>query len=843
MLKMDLGGVWQLQNKDTGVTVDGTLPGCNYLDLVKGGVIPDPFREENEKEATKIALCDYEYSRNFTLSDGMLGEQNLDLVITGPDTIAEIQVNGNVTAHTDNAFRTWRFPIRNVIKGGDNSLRILFKSPLQYIRQKQAERPFPKTMIGPDGVMFIRKPPCHFGWDWGPQLPPSGVSGSIRLEAYSARLEDIRILQLHKDGRVMLKINPVMNETPEGHSVRAVLSAPDGKLLEAETVCNEAAVSLELTVDHPMLWQSNGLGEQHLYGLTVILYDRDGKTADERTKKIGLRTIELDTSEDPWGNNFRFKVNGVPIFAKGADWIPSDSFVTRTSYEDLKFYIEGAKTANMNILRVWGGGYYESDDFYDLCDEYGILVWQDMAFACMSYPLDDENFLENVRQEVRDNVRRLRHHASLALWCGNNEIQMVMDMIPKKSSMQSIIKKFFSDRLPGWIAEDDAVTPYWPGSPNSGSVTEYANKPDKGDVHLWQVWHGMQPLEYFRGHLVRFCSEFGMESFPSMKAIRSFTDDKEISPLSPVMKSHQKSAGGNEKIIFYLLSRYRYPKNFSGFIYLSQLIQAETIRMATEAWRREAGRCNGAIYWQYNDCWPVASWAGIDYLKEYKAVQYKARHFNAMLCVSNDLYSDRSDIYVINEYPAPISGTLTWRLMRFDGTCINKGAESFTADGSTSIKLLTLACHELLKGCDKREVFLHTRIEAPGNTSSEQYSLLLADSDALLKRPNIKPAVRIEGTTARLSLQTDTFARHVCIDSELITSPLSDNFFDLEPGLPREITFSVKQTGEQELLSSLRIHSLADTESKGTRMGDKITRLRMFIKPRNFISYLIFKRL
>ncbi|MCG8480879.1 MAG: glycoside hydrolase family 2 protein, partial [Spirochaetales bacterium] len=367
--------------------------------------------------------------------------------------------------------------------------------------------------------------------------------------------------------------------------------------------------------------------------------------------RIGLRTLELDTARDEWGRNFRFVINGVPIFAKGANWIPSDSFIGRTTPEDLRYLLHSARETNMNMVRVWGGGYYGSDDFYDLCDELGLLVWQDFAFACSPYPLYDPQFRESVRCEVVDNVRRLRHHPSLALWCGSNEIDMMAMLWKRHKKIHRATREFFHDILPRWVGEEDAVTPYWPGSPSSGINRPKPNALHEGDTHLWQVWHGLMPIELFGKMPTRFCSEFGMESLPSRNAIAQFSADEDLSLFDPVMLAHQKSAGGNQKMLFYLLAKYRKPTSLDDFIYLSQIVQSETIREATEGWKRRIGRCNGALYWQLNDCWPVASWAGIDYSKTWKAVFYRSASVYRMISANLTREGGRVAIYLVNEYP------------------------------------------------------------------------------------------------------------------------------------------------------------------------------------------------
>ncbi|PKN89798.1 MAG: hypothetical protein CVU45_05815, partial [Chloroflexi bacterium HGW-Chloroflexi-7] len=541
--------------------------------------------------STKIAEKDFIYSMVFTIDEEMLTNDQVELVIGGLDTLASIKLNGSKIASCENAHRIYRLSVKPLLKKGENEILIYFSSPLPYIRAKNNENPL--FAIGmADNAAHIRKPQCHFGWDWGPNLAPVGIHGSIAIEGYSkARLTNLSIEQKHNAGQVELEVcvdAEKYNDFSEALELIYTLIDPEGKKHTNTVPLVTEHTCFKIIVDEPKLWWCNGLGEQPLYDLAIDLVEvKNNKTPlDSWKRHIGLRTIRLDNGPDQWGRNFRFLVNEVPIFAKGANYIPNDVFLPRVSPETYEFIVKSAADANMNMLRVWGGGYYESDTFYELCDEYGILVWQDFAFACAEYPLGDSTFLENVKLEVIDNVRRLRHHASLALWCGNNEIKM-MSMSFKKPRRKSH-DAFFFYQLKEWVSAEDSQTPYWSSSPSSSAPEIAANSLKDGDTHLWHVWHGLQPLESFRNYPTRFCSEFGVESLPNMLTIRSFTNAEKPTLFDPVMQLHQKSIGGNEKMLFYVLSKYRNPSTLESFIYLSQLIQSETVRMATEFWRRNS---------------------------------------------------------------------------------------------------------------------------------------------------------------------------------------------------------------------------------------------------------------
>lgn len=883
MQKQSLSGAWELTDSKKAVNVTGHLPGCNFLDMMENGVIKDPFWGENEKDMMEYVERDYEYSRFFDSSSGLLANDSVDLVVSGLDTLAEVRLNGKVIANTDNVHRTYRFPVKELLKEEGNHIQIHFFSPLPYLEEKNREDNLKfNTGMGIEGISHIRKIQCHFGWDWGPVLPPAGISGSIELEGYTtARIKQTSISQEHKPESVVLHISTdiltsnnisqtlksrnsdfaeqveVDNERPEeasqqaekivsdkseeaGFLLKTSIHYPSGivKVVESRFSGNAGVQNIE--IENPELWWCNGLGDQPLCGVAVELFDGD-RLLDDKHMKIGLRTIELDTKKDSIGNNFRFLINGVPIFVKGADWIPSDSFITRTSREDLEFYMAGAKNANMNMLRVWGGGYYESDTFYDLCDRYGILVWQDFGFACLPYPFYNQDFLDNVELEVKDNVQRIKHHASLALWCGNNEIELMTMLIKINARLKEANGKFFHDTLKNWVNKEDGITPYWPGSPNSGAPFDKPNDFNRGDTHLWQVWHGMLPIEHFRKMPTRFCSEFGMESLPSMKAVRTITDKKEPDIFDSVMMAHQKSKGGNQKMLFYLLAKFRNPVRFEDFVYLSQIVQAETIREATEEWKRNIGKCNGAIYWQYNDCWPVASWAGIDYEKQYKAVIYSSKTFNQPLSASLDIRKGTADIYVVNEYPGEEKIKLHCQIEDFSGNLIWQEEKNLTMRGVQAVKALSLSLGTVLKGSGREDKVMVIRLLKGEKVIFTQNRLLVPDKEASLQKTGITKELKREGQRGVLTLKTDTYARYVYVDIPGVDTPLSDNFFDIRGNGSYTLTFDMpKGIEDTELLERISLNTLSQVPFKGNKLTDKALRLAMRLHKDNIVAWILF---
>ena len=825
---LNLAGSWALTMRNKAA-IPGELPGCNYLDLMKNGT-DDPFFGMNENTAKEIAHEDCTYERCFSVDSKLLDLEHVELVASGLDTLCEITINNKIVGKTDNINRTWRFDVKPLLKIGENSIRIHITNPFDYIAKKQAVEEIKGTSFGTKGIMHLRKTPCHFGWDWGPSLPPAGLIGSIELQAYDVRLEDLQIRQIHKDGKVTLDINALVSP---GASVALTLTSPEGDVLPS------------LEISEPKLWWCNGLGEQPLYTLDVaVLYN--GETVETASRKIGLRTIELDTEPDEWGNQFRFKINGAPIFAKGANWIPADSFITRVTKKDIDFYVKAAKTANMNMLRVWGGGHYESDAFYDACDRMGILVWQDFIFACSAYPLNDEAFLKNVRQEVIDNVRRLRHHASLAVWSGNNENEFFRMMWKKGSHLDIANMGFYHYTLRGWVNELDGQTAYWPGSPSSGDLKYKVHNLKKGeirgDTHLWQIWHGMLPIEAFRKFPTRFCSEYGMESMPSMHTISTFTDEKTAQLFDPVMQLHQKSGGGNEKMLFYLLAKYRNPASFEDFVYLSQIVQANTVRFATDCWRRNLKKQNGALFWQFNDCWPVASWAGIDYEKQLKAVTYQARHFNKMLCLSNDYFDNRAEVYVVNEYPIAFKGEMQWELKNFNGERINSGNVPVSIGSHEAIRISVLKFDDILKGRKKEDAVLLVRLVCANDVLDEKSWLLVPDKNANLPKAEVKAECSAKDGVATVKLSSAVYARYVYLEAKDVLAPWSDNFFDIPAGESVVVTVPLPEGMDaKHLEAALKIKTLTDVKPKNGLLMDKWLRFSMIFKKKNFLTWIIFK--
>lgn len=613
--QVNLGGAWRMREADSQTWHSAHVPGSVYADLMADGTMPDPFWRENELDAFERMKKDYVYQRAFTVTEAQLAHAHVELVCEGLDTLAHVSLNGREIAFADNMHITWVWDVKEQLHAGENTLEIRFDSPILYCAKKAEEAPGWESSDATPGFRHLRKAHCMFGWDWGPRLPDAGIWRPIFLRTWdAARLENALMLQAHHDGVVDVTIRP---EIAGESAWAAEITAPDGEVI---IIPETTAAEQVITIEHPQLWWPNGLGKQPLYRVTVRL-----ATGDTRTWRIGLRTMTISREKDEWGEEFCHVVNGMKVFAMGADYIPEDNILARVTPERTRRLLEDCKAANFNAIRVWGGGYYPDDAFYDICDKLGLLVWQDLMYACAFYDLTPD-FERSIRVETHQNVARLRHHASLALICGNNEMEMFMagansalinhrtwEFVPTYPHHITDYVKMFEYILPAIVKETAPQTYWWPASPSSGGNFDAPNDENRGDNHYWDVWHGEKPFTEYRKFFFRYASEFGFQSFPCLKSVEQFTlpDDRNI--FSRVMERHQRNQAANGKILSYLSQTFRYPNSFDDLLYASQLMQAEAIRYGVEHWRRNRGRCMGAIIWQLNDIWPVASWASIDY--------------------------------------------------------------------------------------------------------------------------------------------------------------------------------------------------------------------------------------
>ncbi len=847
-MNLELNGDWFFKQENDAQWMEAKVPGCNFIDLINNKVIADPFYGTNEKNCYWIAEKNWIYKRNFEVTSEMLSHDRLIIVFKMLDTLATIIINDKVVASTCNCHIKHSFDVKDMLVVGDNKIEITFLSPVEYVIAEQEKEKCPANNNGLNGIPHIRKPQCHFGWDWGPVLTPSGISDDVYIECVNnAAIDDVRIRQIHTDGIVSLSVD-VKIDNFDGEKIYCdvVVTCPKGvnQTISNNVTCDANAL---FVINAPEIWsirELNGLDKQPLYTVSVTLKKND-IVIGTSTRKIGLRTICLNQDIDKYGKNFQFIINDTAIFAKGANWIPADSFINACSREKLEYYIKSAADCNFNMIRVWGGGYYESDDFYDLCDEYGILVWQDFAFACQPYPFFIDEFTANVTEEIASVVARIRDHASLCLWCGNNEIELMAIAWKLRTKYVKWTEKFFWELLPKILAPFDDATPYIAGTPIGTAHDKGFGNDNVGDTHLWAVWHGLQPMTYYRKRMTRFCSEFGFESLPDLKTIKCFAEEKDYSLTSPVFSSHQKCNSGNMKMAYYIASRFALPKKFEDYIYLSQICQQECIRDATEHWRRYKGQCNGSLFWQYNDCWPVCSWSSIDYYGNFKALQYTSKHFFAPVMISFEDTKKKIDVYVINDKLSSYSVSVELKLLDFNGNklwdkCVNTNVNINCSSKILSIKTCELKC----KAGNINNCVLVANMYCDGKLISSKK--LLFDKEKNIQLPKCKFDIncRVEGDEAVYTILSDKFARLVQVFAKTNCNPLSDNFFDISAGESVEIRQTMdKDYSVDELLANISITSVADIKPKGSKFGDLMIRVKVFMTPINFFNWIYYNKI
>ncbi len=840
MHNQSLNGYWQVRQAGTQEWLPASVPGGVHTDLIAAGKIPDPFMGTNEKEVQWVAEKNWEYRHFFHPSATLLHQEHIWLHCAGLDTLAEVRLNGKILGQTDNMFRTWRWEVKSLLLEGENRLEILFRSPVAYIRARQRVKRIGGEMnMGIRGGPHLRKTPSHFGWDWGPRLPCIGIWQDIQLEGASqGKLGDIRFDQEHAPGVVTLtaRIQCELWEQDNGltdqrHTLRLRITGPDKQMWQLDAPAR-AQSNMTVTIAGPQLWYPNGYGEQPLYNIEIDLLSGEEEVIDTRSYALGLRTIELrleqereEESADAPGEKkkaqekrFTFIVNGLPIFCKGSNWIPVDSFPARITQGKVESLIRAAAQANHNMLRVWGGGYYESDYFYDLCDRYGILVWQDFQFACAVYPLEDSTYLENVHGEVIDAARRLRHHASLALWCGNNEIEMLGERLgwfQRVPAQKQAHEQFFYQQLPELLAREDPQRPYWPGSPSSGKPFRQVNGEHSGDAHLWEVYHEFRLPAFYRQQNPRFISEFGFQSLPDQRTIEKYFPADDYKLNSAAMRSHQRAMAGNPKLIWYLAQQFRLPRTLAGMAYLTQVYQAEAVRTGVEHWRRHPELTSGALYWQLNDCWPVISWSSIDYDGRWKALHYAARRFYAPVLLSIEDVTQsgqrKMNVWVSNDLREAWQGKVHWTLETLDGEMIEGGDQPVRSAPQSAECLLKLDFARHNGKVDWRRVVFVAELWS----GTERIAIKMAPFVAEKRMPLTQAELdcEIDGTDGRMTARVTArrLARFVVLSLQGTEARFSDNYFDLPAGRTITVNFEIPTgwTAEQAA-AALQVRSLVD---------------------------------
>ena len=796
MKRISLNGAWTLEipGSPFGI-VPAVVPGSVYHDLLTAELIPDPFYRDNETEALELMEYDFHYSRSFDLGGSLLDSGAVLLRCEGLDTLATVYVNGSEAGRANNMHRTWEFDVKALLHAGENQIQVRLASPTRYIREQYAVNPADGSSDAMEGFPNLRKAHCMFGWDWGPRLPDAGIWRDISLIGVDkARIRDVLVEQFHEDGRVTLKVRTnITRLTDDPTDVAVSVTAPDGTKLTGQGPC------CELEIANPQLWWPAGYGGQPLYNVQVTLLAPDAGNPnhffllDTWSRRVGLRTMTVSRDKRDYGETFSHCVNGVDVFAMGMDYIPEDNLLPRVNPARTRRLLEDARAANVNTIRVWGGGYYPDDYFYDICDELGLLVWQDFMFACAVYNLTDE-FEETITAEFKDNIRRIRSHPSLALWCGNNEMEEFVafnNEWVRNMRQKSDYIKMYQYILPKVVKAEDPQAFYWPSSPSSGGDFDAPQDPTRGDVHDWDVWHGLKPFTDYRNYLFSYVSEFGFQSFPCMETIEAFTLPEDRNLFSYVMEKHQRNSTANGRIVSYLSQMYLYPGSLDGLVYASQLLQAQAMQYGVEHWRRNRGRCMGAVIWQLNDCWPVASWAGIDYFGRWKALQYYAKRFFAPVLVScheegllnqegTSVNTERIDpkktarLNVSNETMDSFTGKVSWALRRPDASVIEEGSFDVDAPALTAVWLPE---QDFTRYGPYDCYYSYRLTDGAGRVVGEGSVLFCAPKHFRFEDPRL--TAKIEGD--EIVVTAGAYARSVELrcGADVV---LEDNFFDMNAG-------------------------------------------------------------
>lgn len=776
---------WQFRNSKDQNWLPATVPGTVHLDLMDNKMIQDPFKDENEKKIQWIENEDWDYQTVFMVSSQELKNDNIDLVFNGLDTFSEIYLNGKLLKKTDNMFRKWEIPVKQYLKTGKNTVQIKFSSAVNTGKELAKKVPF--TM--PESPRsFVRKAQYQFGWDWAPRLVTAGIWKNVQLEFWNnAKIITVKDIQKRAaDGSYNLHFDVEIYAQNTGDYIVDL----NKKHIKTSLKKGSNIISVPYETIGMKLWQPNGRGEANLYDFEVKL-SKDQKKIDAKKIRIGLRTVELVQEKDEKGKSFFFKVNGQPLYIKGTNWIPGDSFSPRMTKEKYQKLIKDTKDANMNMIRIWGGGIYEDDEFYKACDENGILVWQDFMFAGSFYPAD-EAFLNNVKQEVKDQVNRLQNHPSIALWCGNNEIdEAIVNWgyqkqfnYSKNDSLQvwKDYKKLFHEVIPNALKENlkSDKNRYWPSSPSIGwghkeSLTE-------GDSHYWGVWWGEQPFEIYNEKVGRFMSEYGFQGTPSLETTKSmFSGTPDLNLQNPIIKAHEKHARGWDIINEYLKRDYKIPTDFVQYNYVSQLLQARGMQIAIEAHRRAKPYNMGTLYWQLNDCWPVVSWSSIDYLGNWKAFHYQAKRSFEPVLVSVAETEKNYDIYVISDLMGTLKLDTKFELIDFKGKTLWQASQADVVNADISKKIRSISKSELAQ-FNLSEAVL--KISSEKDSTFEKLFFFNKPKDIKLSKPEIK--IR-KISPAEIEVSTDILAKDVYLIGD---THFSDNFFDLLPGSSKKITLS-----------------------------------------------------
>lgn len=805
--RQDLVSDWQFGQSRLNARYPAEVPGVVHTDLMRNGIIEDPYFGLNERGIQWVDKEDWVYETTILADEEMMNERNKELVFEGLDTYADVYLNDKKILETDNMFRQWRADVTDLLQPGDNKLKIYFHSPIKIDMPKWEKQPNQYRASNDQsengGVfdrklsVFARKAGYHYGWDWGPRLVTSGIWRPVYLHGWSdALIRNVNVRQKNvtKKNAHISNVVEIESDRDIDGAILKVTGKEDGKVYSTKKCSLSKGINriaLDFDIKNPRLWCCNGLGEPNLYTFTTTLSDADG-VIGEKDVRVGLRSVEVVTDPDSNGHmQFFFKLNGVPVFAKGTNYIPQDNFLPTVSDERYFNTLKDAVDANMNMIRVWGGGIYENDIFYDLCDELGLMVWQDFMFACSMYPAQGE-WLDTVKKEAEDNIIRLRNHPSIVLWCGGNECldawynwgwkrSHEQTNLSEAQRIEEEMKRLYFEALPEMMSLYAPDSFYWANSPFSG----YDKGSDglNGDRHYYGVWQRKHPISQYNNETSHFFSEYGVQSFPEYSTVVKFAPDTTSHNLtSDVMMWHQRGGEhANGLIQWYLENEYHNPSDFQDMIYINQVFQGDAMRTAIEAHRRNMPYCMGSLLWQHDDCWPVASWSTRDYYGNWKAAHYMVRDAFNDIIVSGEIRNDSLEVYVVSDFMNKIPGTLKITAYNLNGDEIFKKDIKTHIPGNTSSALWKVASSALAGNEKNSNVVINLKVMTDSG-SHEGNFYLCRQSELDLPSADITCAITPISDGYKLSLESDNFVRalYLCVDGE--EERFDNNFFDLLPG-------------------------------------------------------------
>lgn len=825
---LNLNRNWQFRQAGTENWLAAEVPGCVHTDLLRNKVIGDPFYRTNEKDLQWIGEKDWEYRTTFVVPDSMLRKENLNLVFKGLDTYADVYLNDSLIIRAGNMHREWRKDCLRLLRKGENRLMVYFHSVFKidvpkYLRAPYKLQAWPNNDQGDMWLsVYARKAGYEYGWDWGPRLITSGIWRPVFIEGWDrSRISDVHIVQ-KLVSREKAVLSAVCQIESDGTGAGLLRIKNNGKVMAEKKIGLQKGtntVILNFNIDHPKLWWTNGLGNPDLYTFKCELSNKEG--ADSKTVTTGIRSVKIIREADKYGKSFYVLLNGVRVFIKGSNYIPIDNFVNRVTPARYDEVIRSARDANMNMLRVWGGGIYENDIFYDLCDRNGILVWQDMMFACGMFP-SDSAFVGNVKQEVKENVIRLRNHPCIALWCGNNENEISWYGWGWKAKYPDVVQReyengmhrLFDEEIPSMISSLDSGRYYHPSSPSTAFNNIGINT---GDSHYYGVWSVGEPFEEYGRHVARFMSEYGFQSFPEYKSVARFAQAGDLALNSPVMLAHQRAKDndtredfGNRNIEKYMDMYFRHPKDFRSFLYVGQVLQAKGIVMAIEAHRRNMPFCMGTMYWQLNDCWPVASWSGTDYYGRWKALHYAVRdaYRKEMISVVNE--KGKLRVYIASDGLKAQRSMLELKLLTFDGKPVSDLEKDIVIDPNTSKVYFETDTNTLIRGQNLRNLVLNVKLKNGKETLAFKNFYFLSEKELDLPSVMVEKSIKKEKDDYIIRLSSSRLAKSVYLFSDENDGFFSDNYFDLLPGEVKVIRFRPAK-GEVLDINKLQVMSLSDS--------------------------------